>query len=221
MVVAALVLLALGVYFRCADLSGPPFGPDEALRSLRALVAEVAPDPPLYHVLVQLWAGLLGDSVTGLRAFSVAAGFLAIVLVYWLVLELVGSRSAAGLAAALIAASPLHVWFSRQARPGAFVILMVVASSLALLRALRLGRRWDWFLYDLSVVAGVYSHLLFIALVAAQGVYVAAWTREPAAWPRRYPPGLARYLKAAVGGVLAFLPWAVVMVCRQTMARGH
>jgi len=177
-------------------------------------VAEVAPDPPLYHVLVQLWAGLLGDSVAGLRAFSVVAGFLAIVLVYWLALELVGSRSAAGLAAVLIAASPLHVWFSRQARPGAFVILMVVASSLALLRALRLGRRWDWFLYDLSVVAGVYSHLLFVALVAAQGVYVAAW-------PRRYRPGLARYLKAAVGGVLAFLPWAVVMVCRQTMARGH
>jgi uncharacterized membrane protein len=120
-----------------------------------------------------------------------------------------------------VTASPLHVWHSRQARPGAFAILVMVACCLALLRALRLDRRRDWFLYDLSVVAGVYTHLLFIAVVAAQGIYVAAWTRDPVAWPRRCPPALARYLKAAVGGVLAFLPWVVVMVCQQTVARGE
>jgi uncharacterized membrane protein len=221
LLLSALLLLALGVYFRCAGLSGQPFEPDEGLKSLRALVVEVAPQPPLYHLLLRLWAGLLGDSLLDLRAFSVLAGFLAILLGYWLVLELFGSRSAAGLAAALVTVSPFHVLHSRQARPSAFVTLIIVASCLALLRALRLDRRRDWFLYDLSVVAGVYTHLFFIAVVAAQGVYVAAWTRDPAAWPRRCPPALARYLKAAVGGVLAFLPWVVVMVCQHTVVRGE
>ena len=208
----SLVVLALGLYFRCANLGGRPLGFGEGLKSLQVMLVETAPPAPLYYCLLGWWAGLAGDSTAGLRAFSVLAGVAAILLAYWLGLELFGSRRVAGLAAALTAVSPFHALISRQARPEALFTVTVLASCGILLRALRRDRRRDWVFHELTVIAGVYTDLVFLAVLAAQGIWVAAWTRGPEARPRRPSPALLRYRKAAAGAVLAFLPWAVVMV---------
>ncbi len=201
----SVVVLGLGLYFRCAHLGAQPFGPDEGLKSLQTLIVEEAPHPPLYYLLLRLWAALAGDSAAGLRALSVLAGLLAIPLGYGLVMDLLGSRRAAALAATLLAVSPLQVLESQQACPEALATLVVLGSSWALLRALRLDRRRDWAWYELSVVAGMYTHLMVIPVMVAHGVSVAVW-------PWRLPAAVVRYGKAAVGGVLAFVPWAVVML---------
>jgi len=189
--------------------------------TLRAMVNDQAQHPPLYYFLLRLWAGLVGDSVVSFRAFSVLAGLLVIPLGYWLGQELFGSRRAGWLAAALIAVSPFHVLYSQQARPYSFWTVTILVSCIALVRALRLGRRRDWVWYGVAVIVGLYTHLLFWLVLAAQGICVAAGTLDLKARPRRLPPAWARYLQVLLGAALSFVPWALVIIRGRRIAHDN
>ncbi len=80
------------------------------LRELRG-----SPVGPLYFVLLKPWISALGDSAFALRAFSVAASLVLIAVTYALGARLV-SRRAAALASALVALSPLELYFAQEAR---------------------------------------------------------------------------------------------------------
>jgi hypothetical protein len=80
------------------------------LRELRG-----SPVGPLYFVLLKAWISVLGDSAFALRAFSVAASLVLIAVTYALGARLL-SRRAAVLAAALVALSPLELYFAQEAR---------------------------------------------------------------------------------------------------------
>jgi 4-amino-4-deoxy-L-arabinose transferase-like glycosyltransferase len=80
------------------------------LRELRG-----SPVGPLYFVLLKPWISALGDSAFALRAFSVAASLVLIAVTYALGARLL-SRRAAALASALVALSPLEMYFAQEAR---------------------------------------------------------------------------------------------------------
>ncbi|MDB4912129.1 MAG: hypothetical protein JWO39_2952 [Gemmatimonadetes bacterium] len=81
------------------------------------LIGELRGSPvgPLYFVLLKLWISALGDSAFALRAFSVLASIALIPAVYAVGAKLL-SRRAGVLAAALIALSPLELYFAQEAR---------------------------------------------------------------------------------------------------------
>jgi uncharacterized membrane protein len=194
----------------------PARGP---LETVRAVAIDDSQHPPLYYFLLRLWAGWLGDSVAMFRTFSVLAGLLAIPLAYGLSLELFGTWRAGVLAALLMAVSPLHVLYAQQARPYAFWTALILASSLALARALRLGRRRDWLLYGVLLAAAFYTHLLSLFVAVAHGLAVAASTPGWTLRPLRLPAPLARYLAATLAAGMALVPWMVVMVSHQRVIR--
>jgi uncharacterized membrane protein len=91
---------------------------------------------------------------------------------------------------------------------------MTLLSSAVLLWTLRSPSRSRWLLYGVTVAVGLYSHLLFGWVAIAQGIYVALVTgltpngRFSWKWSRV----TIGYLLASLGGLVAFLPWLLVVV---------
>jgi len=82
--------------------------------------------PPLYYA-VQKISLLLGSSEFAARLPAAVFGALTVALLYWWSARWVGPASAA-LAAALLALSPLHVWYSREARMYSLLVLLALAA---------------------------------------------------------------------------------------------
>src|SRR3989344_9235935 len=71
--------------------------------------------PPLYHILLRGWVLLFGTSEIAVRLPSVFLG-LATVYVVYLVAKKMFDNKTALVSATLIATSPLHVYYSQEAR---------------------------------------------------------------------------------------------------------
>jgi mannosyltransferase len=107
-------------------------------------------NPPGFHLLIHFWKSLVGISEWALRVPCAVAGTLSI----WVVYLFAGSflnRKGALVVAALLAVSPLHVWYSQECRAFAFWVLFIFASYGAFLRWMECGsNRW----LTLSVICG-------------------------------------------------------------------
>lgn len=132
--------------------------------------------PPLYYILVKLVTVLLPEVVAG-RLLSGAAGTLTIPVLYSLAARLMGPW-AAFVAAGVLAFSPVHVWYSQEARMYIIVALFVSLSYLALV-AFYQGRRLRWaVVYGLSVLIAVYLEYSAIYALLPQIVLLLFMTRR-------------------------------------------
>lgn len=132
-----LSLTVTAAVLRFAFLGAQSFWYDESLTvgevrlpvgSMLALVDRQETSPPLYFVLAWGWARMFGSAELGLRTLSAVCGTIAVPLSYGAAAALV-NRRAAGLSAALVATSPMLIWYSQEARPYA---LLVALSALSL-----------------------------------------------------------------------------------------
>lgn len=135
--------------------------------------------PPVYYVILKLWADLFGDSPDALRAFSVVCGVLTVGLVGVLVRE--ATEAATGteapheewfplLAAGLYAINPMAIEQSQQARMYTLGILFAGWLGWGTLRVLKSPRRWSgWVLVILfgNLLPLTHYYGLFTSLVAA------------------------------------------------------
>ncbi len=168
---------------------------------------------PLYYVAGWLATGLPLDPVTALRGTSALFGLLLPVAAYWLMRELFGRGPIPWVAAALVACSPMQILYAQEARQYALWVLMVVAASAALERALRQDRRGDWWLYGGFVTLGLYSHLLFALMLPVHAAY--GWLSGAHASGRLTRPAplpIRHWLTAAGVSLLLFLPWIWVIL---------
>ena len=94
--------------------------------------------PPLFFMVAWLTEGL-GGHAESLRIVSLLSGLAAIPLTYLLGLWTVGRRAAL-LGSLLIALSPFLIYYTTEARAYGLTLLLVLLSTLALLRALESGR---------------------------------------------------------------------------------
>jgi uncharacterized membrane protein len=185
-------------------------------KGVRAAISSVAADDPkhgpVYFALLRFWLGVVGDSSGAQRAFSAILGLLAIPAAFFLARDLFESRFTGMIAAALVAASPLHILYSQDIRPYSLLVTMTLFSSWVLLTALRTNTRAAWVGYAASVIAGLYSHPLFLLAIGSHSVYLALRLRsehDAAFWR---DSRLARFVRALLGAALAFLPWMVIFL---------
>ena len=172
--------------------------------------------PPLYYWLLNPWMAVSGPSELAIRFPSAMFGVIAVALVYRLGRHLTANRTRSAqtadlvgaLAALLLATSRFHVWWSQEIRMYGLATMWAVASSLALLMALRTRTTRGWAAYLLTTIAGMYSLYLFAFVLAAQNVFILWWWL----WRVRNKLPVTRH---QVGGwigimlvvVLAMLPW--------------
>jgi uncharacterized membrane protein len=197
--------------------------PDRGLLStVTALSVQDPQHSPLYYGLARLWAGLFGDSVWVIRSLSAFASLLVFPCLYWLCLELFELRRVAWVALTIVAVSPFHVLYAQEARQYSLWTVTILLSSAALLWALRLHMKRAWALYGASVAVGMYTHGLFGLVIIAHGVYVIGNRLAQTGW-KLLPLSktLMTYLTATLAGLLAFTPWAYIMLTNFPTASRH
>ncbi|MEZ5989231.1 MAG: glycosyltransferase family 39 protein [Planctomycetota bacterium] len=127
--------------------------------------------PPFYFVLMHAWIRVFGDSELSLRAVPLLSGLLSIYVTARLGERLLGRREGL-VAAALLALSPTHVWYSQEARPYMTTMLCVLCAAWACAALderdldARTRRRRTW-AYGLALGAALFSHWYVVAFLAA------------------------------------------------------
>jgi uncharacterized membrane protein len=172
--------------------------------TVKGLALEEPQLTPLYFVATRFWVELFGDSVAVTRSMSAVFSLLALPCMYWLCLELFESSLTPWLAVSLLAISPFQLVYAQEARPYSLFVSIILLSSAALLRGMRLKSNSSWAIYAVTVALGFYTHLLFALVVLGHGIYVAILEKL------RFNKTVIGYFLAASAGFIALFPWTVV-----------
>jgi mannosyltransferase len=150
----------------------------------------------LYSLLAKLSLAAIGPTTVALRLPAALFGIAGVAAVYALGRELASAREGL-LAAALLAVSYHHVWFSQNARGYTALAFFATAMTLLLRRALATGRRRSWAAYGLVSALAAYTHVTMLLVVLAHALVAAQSLPRPTrAWlPRERGEG-----GTAVGG---------------------
>jgi mannosyltransferase len=132
---AVVAITSIAAAIRIVTIDNQSFWADEALTAYEAhlpfgammnTVAHTETTPPLYFVLIWLWAKVFGTSEAALRSISTISGIALVPIAYLSARELV-SRWAGVLAAAFVAVNPFLIWFSQEAR--AYMLLAALTGA--------------------------------------------------------------------------------------------
>lgn len=124
--------------------------------------------PPLYFLLLALFGRLAGYGDFAVRWFSIGWSVLAVPLVFAFGRRL-GGRPVGGVAALLVALSPLFLWYAQEIRMYSMVVFLSTLSTYRFWVALTTGRRRAYALYALATAALLWTHFSAFFLVAVQG----------------------------------------------------
>jgi uncharacterized membrane protein len=160
--------------------------------------------PPVYFWVARAFAQVFGDTETALRLPSAIAGTLT-VGVFWRLIRAAGGWNLAALTgAALLAANPLHIWYSQEARPYALMVFLGVWSLVVLFRAYRTNAIIDWTAYAVLTALAILTHLAGVTFP----LVVVLWE-----FTSRRGFGRRKALAAALCGVaIPVVPFLVALV---------
>lgn len=182
------LILLFGFFLRLWNLN-QSFWLDEAINvsavrnnSLPALITQYALGdfhPPLYHVFLWFWTRGFGFTEVSARMLSVAFGAGTVFLCF-LLFKRIFSKLAVVLAALFLATSPLHIYYSQEARMYVFTAFFALLSVYFFLEIVKYGvkvPRNIWIYYFLSTLFLLYSEYLPYFLVLSQNIII-FWQRE-------------------------------------------
>ena len=217
-VALVVVTIVLAGAVRLIGLTREPLFVDEAF-SARFSTLEVnrildltARDihPPLYYLGLASWRGVFGDTVWGLRAFSVLWSLIGLGALALLARRLVGDTGALLAVITMAVVHPLDVYFAQTAR---------MYSQLAALSTLAAWLLWRWMIsvidedrvrkwskwavaYAITAVLMLYTHYLGVVVLMAQGIFALGYFAHKRRWF-----SLGSYLLCAGLSAAAFWPW--------------
>jgi len=219
-------LLAVAAWLRLRDLGADSVWYDEAASwlqskgSLGQLIAGTARDnyPPLHNLLLYTAINIAGtDTEWVLRLPSALLGIANVIAIYWLGV-LVGGRVAGVLAAAILTASSMHIYFSQEARMYSLLALAATLYAASAFHFAAAPTRSRAVLVAASGLALVYSHpfgtLNWIAITIGISINIV----QTPDFQRR---NLAQWIKANAVIAIGFLPWAIVLMRRIGVVAGR
>jgi len=206
--------LVLALVVRLIGIASRPIWYDEAfavlfaekglgamlLGTLSSVGTAAADVHPLgYYTLLWGWMGLFDESLLSVRALSVIASLVTIVVTYFLARELFGSPTAIA-ASILVALSPFQVHYGQEIRMYAFLGLWLVLATYCYWRGSQ-SEKWQWWLgFAIFAALGQYTHNL-------AGFYLLAL----ALWPLFSHDWrvLKRVAVAGCASLVLYLPWLI------------
>ncbi len=189
-IAVAIAIMAVALWFRLVNLSGPPLWLDEGYSAYGAeksfdFIFHVLPGyethPPFYTALLRVWTLITGTSILGFRSLGAVAGLLSLPI-YWL-----GGKEAARATGrdpswtaltvlAIAAVLPSLVEWTHGVRPYPVIMMVFAAGIWAVLRIARGLREdggipaWPWCLYLVCQALLFWLHNLGALYVAALGL---------------------------------------------------
>jgi 4-amino-4-deoxy-L-arabinose transferase-like glycosyltransferase len=167
--------------------------------------------PPLYYLLTWGFGKLFGvDSDAGLRATSAIAGAGCAPLAFAALRRMTGVRAALA-SSAVVAASPMLVWYALDARAYSLLVLLSLASLWALSLLLERATNGRYAAWAVACAAAVWTHYFAAFLVTAELV-VLLW---------RLPARRRSTLAAAAGAALLSAPLVWVISAQSDARTDH
>lgn len=141
---------------------------------VRQMVLDV--NPPLYRVILDQWANIVGQHEIPVRYLSALINVLTLALLFRLARDLLGAE--VGLwSIFLVGTLPIFIFYGGEARTTPLLFLTATATSLFLLRWLQKGTFQYALLYVTAGITGVYSHFFMVHVVMAQAIFVVLFVR--------------------------------------------
>ncbi|MBN8866178.1 MAG: glycosyltransferase family 39 protein, partial [Solirubrobacterales bacterium] len=160
------------------------------------LVGTNAEITPPFSFVLSWFSTRLGDAPELVRLPSLIAGVATIPLVYLLGRRTVSIR--AGLVgSSVFALSPFVTYFAANGRGYAVLILLLIGSTLTMLRGVESGRAGWWVAYGLLSCLAMYTHYTAAFVLVAQLGWVLV----------QHPPARLVALAANALAALLYLPW--------------
>lgn len=210
---ALIAIVLLGFGLRVFMLGSQELRGDEAFSYLFTrlplggvvpeLIDQGDPHPPAPYLMLNVWAGLVGDSELALRYLSALAGTALLPVLAFLGRRMAGAR--VGLVTAgLAAVAPGLVWLAQDARTQYTLVILFAALATAVLVETAHGQRriLRWVIYAALAVLTVYQHYYGVLALLSHGLYL---------W---FAPGRRRdlplWIVSGVVAALALAPWLLV-----------
>jgi mannosyltransferase len=175
------LLTALGVAIRFASLGVQSYHHDEVITVARVIpgsftdmlkqVKGSESNPPLYYVLAWGWAKAFGTGEVGIRSLTALFGAATVPLAYCIGAEL-SNRRAGLITAAIVAVSPMLIWYSQEARSYALLVFFGAASLLFFARALRTRSGRDLALWALASALALCSHYFAFFAIGIESLWL-------------------------------------------------
>ncbi len=177
------------------------------LGDLLDLVVRTDVHPPFYYLVLKFWL-LLGESPGHVRLLSVLFSIASIALMYLVVSSVFDDAQAGLIGAAILALSPIHIWYAQEARMYALLIFFVLASAYFMIQALRHGSLRYWFGYVLSTVLALYTDnggvWYFLGITAFYLLSI-----------KHFPGRTRGWILSQAAIILLYIPW-VPLLWQQT-----
>lgn len=205
-------IIAVGLLLRIHQLGDDELWIDEAFTGFIALTRDwltylrIDNTPPLYYLMQRAWCGLVSCNEFGLRLSSALFGVLFVVLTGVFCRRLYGRKVA--LAIALIAAvSPIHIYYSQEARVYAVLMTVLLLFLYLQWRVLREGATTGrLILLFCTCLAALFLHYFSLIVI---GSCLFIYALEAASGSRRVPRG---YFLAVIAALVVYIPWLYLSI---------
>jgi len=158
--------------------------------------------PPLYYMLLKIWAGLFGWGEGWLRTLSALCYGGSVVVAGLVIKRLFNAKIALGTLPFLLLA-PLLIRYGFEIRAYALASLIGILATYAMVRACeKKGWSWWWALYAALVAAGMLSLYYTILLWVAHLIWLLSRTSHSPKQLLRAP-----WVRAYGLSIVLFLPW--------------
>jgi len=170
------LILVTGFLLRIYKLSSQSIWLDEAgsiYHSQQSFIHAVSfkdSTPALYYVLLHFWIMLTGTSEFSVRLLSVFFGTASVFIIYLLGAHIF-NRKVGIYSALLVAFSPLHIYFSQEARTYSLFFALTLLSMYFYAKLNKAASKWIITGYLISTAFLIYAHLYALLIVLVQNLH--------------------------------------------------
>lgn len=158
---------------------------------------------PLYYILTRFWLQLFGNSIVVLRSLSIIFGLLCLPSIFLLAQELFNSKNASRIALSFLSISPFYVAYSQEARHYSLWTLLILTTSILLLKSLKYKNNIYWYSYLLVTILNLYTSLFSWLILFAQGCYLMLLKDRN---------NIKKFLFINLICLITFIPWVWVIL---------
>ncbi|MEP6718166.1 MAG: glycosyltransferase family 39 protein [bacterium] len=191
------------------------FGIHAARHGWTELLRFVAADiihPPLFYLLLKIWIGIGGESLTWLRLLPAVCAIAAVVPFVLLCRALELKQTERNLALLLLAVNGYLIKYAQELRMYSLLMFLSLCSLwlfIKFFKAEQGSRKQLLWLLLLNLLL-VYSHYAGWLVVILEGSALAIWQRRKA----------ARFLAGAAITILAYAPWVFLVIQKAEAGKG-